>query len=260
MNDVEDTGGVPAGEHEDPVEGDESAARNALEKAGEWLADRAREVADDGFGPLSGSVAYARARLVGESRERVLPEGDDVDAIIARAVSGGRSPQRAAVEATIDRIIKESLVSAGTIGFVTGIGGVATLIVAMPADVAGNFVINSRMVGAVAYLRGYDLDDPHAQAMFLLAVAGSSGQMMASSLGVRLGQAGSRAAVRAIPLSVIHELNKRAAFYLVTKYGTRRAAATFARVIPFVGGVFSGGVNVALTASIGSTARKAFTY
>ena len=242
----------------DPSSGD--AARTAVEAAGDWIADRARHVADNGLGPLTGSVPYAEARLARVCLRHGIATDGDLRGVITRAVELPESNERMAVEATIDRIITESMSAAGTTGLITGIGGLSTMFLTIPADVAGNFVINARMVGAIAYLRGYDLDDPHAETMFLLTVAGSSGQAIVSSFGVRVGREGAKAAIRAIPVQLLREINKKAGFYLVAKYGTKRAAATLVKAVPLAGGVVSGGINVALTRSIGKTAMRAFAY
>ena len=41
----------------------------------------------------------------------------------------------------------------------TNIGGVATLPVAIPANITGVAIVQIRMVAAIAHLRGYDLND-----------------------------------------------------------------------------------------------------
>jgi hypothetical protein len=88
----------------------------------------------------------------------------------------------------VQRIIRESVAAAGANGLVTGVGGFATMPVTIPANVAGSLIINARMVGAIAHLRGFDLSGPHTQAMSMLTVAGSSAQPSAAALGVEVGQ------------------------------------------------------------------------
>jgi uncharacterized protein (DUF697 family) len=124
--------------------------------------------------------------------------------------------------------------------------------------VAGNLAINARMVGAIAHLRGYTLDDPHTRTVILLTVAGSNLQAVASGLGVELGKQVADQSIRAIPIAVLRRINARAGFYLVAKYGTQRSAVTLARAIPVAGGLVGGSVDAALTGMIGKTAKKAF--
>jgi len=196
---------------------------------------------ENGVGPIVGSVAYADARMAHrlDRLGRDEPTDDDIEAVIRQ-------------------IIRESVVASGGTGFVTGVGGFVALPITLPANIAGNLVINARMVGAIAYLRGYDLDDPYTQALLMLTVAGSNAQAVISGLGVKVGQEAAKQALKKIPRAVLIEINKRAGFYLVAKYGTKRAAITLVKAVPLVGGVIGGGIDAGLTKAVGSLARRAF--
>lgn len=207
------------------------SARSVIAKSGEQLQKLLLHAVHEGVGPLSGSKAYADDRM-GRS------DGD--------------------TERAIRRIIKESTVAAGSNGFVTGLGGFALMPVTLPVNVGGSLIINARMVGAIAYLRGYDLDDPHTQAILMLVVAGSGAQAALAELGVTLGKQGAKQGIKAVPISVIRQINKKAGFYLVAKYGTERSAVTLAKLVPVAGGLIGGGVDSTLTRFIGRQAKKAF--
>lgn len=209
-------------------------ASKAVEKLGGQLQQLTRKAVVDGIGPLTGSAAYAGARGRTDAHGKADPE------------------------ASIKRIVRESVAASGTQGFVTGVGGFAAMPVTVPANLAGSLVINARMVGSIAHLRGYTLDDPHTQAMITLVAAGSSAQAAVSAFGVRVGQQAAMAAIRAVPMSVIHQVNRKAGFQLVAKYGTKRSAITLAKAVPAVGGVVGGGVDAALTASVAKVAKKVF--
>jgi hypothetical protein len=224
---------VVAGEDESGPLG--KAQRTAAEK----LTALVGKVVDDGVGPVPGSRLYAQDRL-----DRARREG---------------RPEAEATDAAIKVLIRESVAAAGTTGFITGLGGLLALPVTLPANVAGNLAINARMVGAIAHLRGYTLDDPCTRTVILLTVAGSNLQAAASGLGVELGKQAARESIRAIPIAVLHRINARAGFYLVAKYGTQRSAVTLARAIPIAGGLVGGSVDAALTGMIGKAAKKAFT-
>ncbi len=204
--------------------------KGELAKAATALQHFVQSVVENGAGPLTGSVTYAEDRLgkIGDP------------------------------EKTINRIIWESTAAAGTTGFVTGLGGVITLPVAIPANIAGTLVINARMIGAIAYLRGYDLNDPYTQTVLMLVVAGTSAQDALALVGMRLGQELTLQAIRQIPITLIREINKKAGFYLLAKYGTKRALITLAKFVPIAGGVISGTVDAGLTRFIGAQGRRAF--
>lgn len=206
----------------------------AVEKVGQQLQRLTQRAVDEGVGPLTGSVAYGEARSAPD-------EQGHVDA-----------------EAAIRRVVRESVAASGAQGFVTGIGGIAAMPVTMPANLAGSLIINSRMVGTIAYLRGYSVSDPHVQTMVTLVAAGSSAQSAISAFGVKIGQQAAMQAIKKVPMSVVKKVNQKAGFYLVAKYGTQRSALTLVKTVPAVGGIVGGGVDAALTASIAKVAKKIF--
>lgn len=208
----------------------------SLGKAAEKLTALVRKVVQDGVGPISGSAVYAEDRL-------------------QRARKDGRAEAEAA-EVAIRSVIRECVAAAGVNGFVTGLGGLVALPVALPANAAGNLIVNARMVGAIAYLRGYSLNDPHTQTLVTLIVAGSSLQMAASSAGVEIGKQTAKQVIKSIPIAVLRKINARAGFFLVAKYGGKRALLTLGKAIPIVGGLVGGGVDATLTRAIASLAKK----
>ena len=202
-------------------------------------------VVDHGVGPVVGSAAYAEARLADSARE---PDDRSTDAV---ALPGAR-------EAAIALIIRESVLAAGGTGFVTGFGGFVALPFTFPANVTGNIVINARMVGAIAYLLGHDLEDAHVQASILLTVAAADAGKVLAELGVDLGEGGTHEAIKKLPVPVVREINRRAGIFLVAKYGGKRLAFQAIRAIPVVGGVVGGGIDAGLTRYVGALATRTF--
>ena len=188
------------------------------------------DVVDHGAGPLVGSAAYGDARL---------------------ADTGDR-------DAAIALMIRESVMATGGTGFLTGFGGFLALPLTFPANVAGNLVFNSRMVGAIAHLHGHDVDDPHTRASILLTVAGADAEKVLAELGVDIGDSGTHDAIRKLPVPVVREINRRAGIFLVAKYGGKRLAFTAVRSIPLVGGLVGGGIDAALTQYVGGLATRTF--
>ena len=213
---------------------DDEKSTNTVEKVGRQLQRLTKRAVEEGVGPLSGSVAYADARMSGGGQDERDPE------------------------AAIGRVVLESVAASGAQGFVTGVGGLAAMPVTLPANVAGSLIINARMVGTIAHLRGYSLSDPHTQAMITLVAAGSSAQSAISAFGVKVGQQAAMQAIKKLPMSVVNQVNKKAGFYLVAKYGSQRSAITLIKAVPAVGGLIGGGVDAALTASIARAAKKVF--
>jgi hypothetical protein len=236
----------------------DSNVSKALAKTGAQLQKLLRTAVRDGVGPLTGSVAYAEARLAGQSGRG--SGGGFVGAITNAGGNGPDDPDdpTVAVEAAIRRIVRESVAAAGTSGFITGVGGLVALPVTLPLNIAGSLIINARMVGSIAYLRGYEVDDPHTEAMLTLVVAGNSARAALSAFGVQIGRQAAKGTIKRVPVAAIREINRKAGFYLVAKYGTKRSTVTLAKAIPGIGGLVGGGVDAALTRSIASVAKKVF--
>ena len=66
-------------------------------------------------------------------------------------------------EKAIAALARRTTLTGGIGGFVTGVGGFVTMPVALPVNVAEFYLQAVRMVGAVAVLRGYDVDDPRVR-------------------------------------------------------------------------------------------------
>ncbi|WP_089156048.1 EcsC family protein [Micromonospora sp. NBS 11-29] len=210
------------------------------------------KVIRDGVGPITGSVAYADARL----SKAIAADGGPV-------VGPDDGPLRdqateAAIERVIDRLIVEAVGTASTNGFVTGLGGFVTMPVTLPANIAGSLVINARLVGSIAYLRGYDISDPHVQTFITLTTAGGTLATTLHGVGVKVGTKVTAQLIKAIPIAVIRKINERVGFMLLAKYGTQRSAITLAKGIPLAGGLVGAGVDAALTALVGRAAKANF--
>jgi hypothetical protein len=221
----------------------------AVEKAGRWVADLAEKVMVSGVGPITGSAAWAEDRLsrrqgadyrAPDDAERRSPEDmkDDIDAVIAR-------------------LIKESVAAAGAQGFVTGLGGLLTAGVTIPANVAASFAVNMRLAGAIAHLRGWDVRDPHARTVAMMLAIGMSTQSVLAAFGVKVGQKIGEQVIKKIPIAVLRTINKKAGTFLIAKYGTQRAAITLAKGIPILGGLVGGAVDAGATAVIGRATDRA---
>lgn len=203
---------------------------NRLEKVGAALVDQLMKVVDDGVGPLTGSRAYAEAR----------------------ADSLG-DPEKAA-----RRIVNETTAMVGTAGFVTGLGGLIALPVTLPANITGQAVLNARMVGAIAHLRGWDLRDEIVRNAILITVAGGSPNAVLSGFGVKFGQKLAETAIKKLPIEVLRAINRKVGFMLVAKYGSKRSMITLTKMVPGVGGVVGGTVDAAFTRVVARVSKKAF--
>ena len=128
----------------------------------------------------------------------------------------------------------------------------------VPANMAGALVINARLAAAIAYLRGYDPKDPHVRTVVTLIAVGSNAQQIAKTIGIKVGEKVAMEAIKKLPIVLIREINKKAGFMLLAKYGSKRAVVTLVKGIPLVGGVVGGAVDGTMTGVIGRTSRSMF--
>lgn len=188
------------------------------------------KVIDEGVGPLTGARGYATSRL---------------------QTTGDR-------EAAIRRVVRETVATAATAGFVTGLGGFISLPVTLPANIAGQAVLNARMVAAIAHLRGWDLGDEVVRQAVLITVAGGSPNQVLRQFGVTVGRKLTETAIKRLPITVIREINKKVGFMLIAKYGTKRSVVTLAKGVPIAGGLVGGAVDASFTKTVSALAKKSF--
>lgn len=202
----------------------------ALGRAATGLVTRLIDLGIDGAGPLDSAQQLA---------DKALEKHGDVDRASAAVVAASRK-------------------QAATGGFVTGLGGFVTLPVALPANVAGFYVIATRMVGALAALRGFDLSDPKVRTGVLLVLTGSD----ASSLLGKVGLGGSggvmtRLVSSKMPKATLMVVQKAVGFRLLSRIGTG-LLGRLGRAVPLAGAVIGAGSDVWLLKRIADTARTEF--
>ena len=183
----------------------------------------------DGVGPLRSAAASADSKLV--------DAGGDV-------------------EAAISRLIRLHATLAGAQGFVTNLGGVAALAVALPANVAGVTLVQCHLIAGIAHLRGYDLNDPRVRNAILVCMLGedsASGlvkksKIPASPLGI--------ATAAAHDPALDEHISREVTTDLIARTAGRRAVTLVGRRIPLLGGFVGGGSDALMTWQLGRYAMK----
>ena len=140
-------------------------ARDARRLA-EWLAERSIA----GVSPLEGAASLAE-------RYRIDASYRDTDA-------------------RVDALIRWETAKNFTAGFITGLGGVLTLPVAIPGSVAASWLIQARMAAAIASLYGHDPRSDRVRTVVLLALVGdATASKLLKGAGIGIGR---QAVLRAI--------------------------------------------------------------
>jgi len=142
-------------------------------------------------------------------------------------------------------------------GFLSGLGGLVTLPIAIPSAMTASWMIHTRLSGAIAALHGHDLDDEHVQSFVLLTLLGDAGKQVLRNAGVTVANRVALRGIEAIPARVLSEVNKRVGMRLVSTVG-ERGAVHLARVVPVAGGVVGGSVDALYCHAVGRRAHVVF--
>ena len=144
-----------------------------------------------------------------------------------------------------------------TSGFLTGIGGLITLPVAIPANISSVLYVQMRMIACLAYMGGYDVGSDQVQTLVYACLAGVAVNQLLKQAGIQFGNKFAVAMVRKIPGSVLTKINQKIGFRFITKFGST-GIINLGNAIPFVGGVIGGGMDFAETRVIADRAYKLF--
>lgn len=161
-------------------------------------------------------------------------------------------------EQAIARLARATTVKGGIGGFVTGLGGFVTMPVALPVNVAEFYIQAVRMVGGIATLRGYDIDDPRVRTAVLLTLVGSDSEEVLKKAG--MSTASSRltnVALRGLPPAALMIVNKAVGFRLMRGV-SEKVLSRFGRGIPVAGGLVGGGIDGFMMKKIADHAMKEF--
>lgn len=156
-------------------------------------------------------------------------------------------------ERDIDHWIRLACTQAGAAGFVTNLGGVLTLPVALPANLAGTAAVQMRLVAKIAAARGYDTHSDEVKTFVFACLLGNAVTDVLKGAGLRLGlRAGQR-----LGAPVLARVNQTVLSKLLARFGAQ-GAASFTKIIPVVGGLIGGGLDVASTRLVGAAAKRVF--
>jgi uncharacterized protein (DUF697 family) len=157
----------------------------------------------------------------------------------------------------VDALIRREMTKNFTSGFITGLGGLVTFPVSIPAALGASWLIQARMAGAIAQIYGHDLDSERVRTKILLSLAGDVAKDAMKDLGLKLDNKLTQRAVDEIPGRALVEINKRIGAKLLAKVG-QRVVLRFPRAVPVLGGVVGGSLDAVVCRMVGRTAKMLF--
>lgn len=161
------------------------------------------------------------------------------------------------VDTAAKKFVNYQIAKCTTSGFITGLGGLITLPVAISANVGSVIYVQMRMIACLAYMGGYDTDSDQVQTLVYACLAGISIDQILKQAGIQFGNKFAMAMVKKIPGEVLTKINQKVGFRFVTKFGTK-GIVNIGKAVPVVGGMISGGFDFVETKVIANRAYKMF--
>lgn len=149
----------------------------------------------------------------------------------------------------LDSLIKQESKKAALGGVLTGLGGVISLPITIPANLTSTLFIQMRLVTAIAILQGHDVKDERIKALVYLSLCVMTGKHKLQHICFDVMMKQNKEIITKFSQNITCNLIS----ILCAKHGVK-----FIRVIPFLGGITGGAVDGLLTYQIGLFAKRQF--
>ena len=157
----------------------------------------------------------------------------------------------------INNLIRWQNAKAGTSGFLTGIGGILTIPVTLPANITSILYIQLRMIAAIAIMCGYDVKDDKVKTLAYSCLVATSSAEIVKNLGIKIGEKIAVSMLKKLPGALITKINQAVGFRLPTRFG-QKGAINLIKGVPLLGGVIGAALDIVSTNTVGNVARDLF--
>lgn len=161
------------------------------------------------------------------------------------------------LEEKINSLIRWQISKTSTSGFLTGLGGLITLPVSIPADISTGIYIHMRMIAAIAHIGGYDINDDRVKSLIYLCLVGEPVKDILKDGGIAIGSKLTVSFLKSISGKTLTKINRMVGFRLATKFG-QKGIVNLVKFVPLAGGIVGATVNAVGTNLIGNIAKKTF--
>ncbi len=175
----------------------------------------------------------------------------------AKAVADLAMAEYGDVDPAIDALLRSHLRLVAANGFLTSLGGFVALPVALPANVAGFYLVATRLVAGIASARGHDISQPEVRSAVMLALVGADADdLLKKTSGAGAGRLVNLAAER-LPGPVMMAVRKGFTFRLFLRIA-RKSLTHAGRMLPLAGGFVGAGLDTYQLRRIADHARLEF--
>lgn len=205
----------------------------------------------------SGEVTRNAARAAGSTLRRILDLAIDGAASLpgAKVVAARQLQKHPNTDEAIDAVITSHIALASTSGFLSNVGGLLVTAITMPINLVGLAVLQTRMVAAIAHLRGYDIEDTRVRTAILMCLMGGEELSRLVDKG-KLPGAPLLVATAPIANPDLYEVvSERVVTTLLTTHGGKSVGVLATKRIPIIGGGIGAVFDGIATRQVGSFAR-----
>jgi hypothetical protein len=157
----------------------------------------------------------------------------------------------------VNRLIRRENAKCATSGFITGLGGVLTLPLAIPANIASVLYFQIRMIAAIAHMGGHDLESEHVRTLVFMCLAGSATADALKDIAVAGGNTLAETTFEKLSAETANRINQKVRLRLISKVG-RSGVINLGKIVPIVGGVIGATVDALSSNMVGNLARDTF--
>ena len=154
-------------------------------------------------------------------------------------------------------MLNNQIIKCTTSGFITGFGGIITLPVTVPANIGSVLYVQMRMIACTAYMAGFELNSDQTQTFVYACLAGVSVNKLVKQAGIKFGVKFANGLIKKIPGKVLTKINQKVGFRFITKFGSK-GIINLGKLVPGVGAVIGGGLDLVETKAISARAYKWF--
>ena len=154
-------------------------------------------------------------------------------------------------------LIRWQNTKAGTSGFLTGLGGLITMPVTIPANITSVMYVQIRMIAAIAHMGGYDLNNDIVKSLVYACLTGNAAKDILKDMGIVVGRKLTENAIKSISSKTITAINQKVGFRLLTKFG-EKGVINIGKAVPLLGGFIGATFDSVATNTIGNIARDTF--
>jgi hypothetical protein len=159
----------------------------------------------------------------------------------------------------IDALIKWEERKNFTSGFITSLGGIITLPVAIPASLGINWVLQTRMVAAMAYIGGFDIDDPPVRMAIALCLLGNKAKEILSQNLEDIEAYIRKKGLSSIPTRTLSIVNQAVASKLM-QIAAQKGLTRVSKAIPLLGGMVGGVIDYRSCRDTAQFAKELFQF